>query len=81
MAFVTPTDRTKSVRNRYVIEVFGGVFVLSLCFVELSVGLRVFVIELSQILSFLFLSHLDPGKGEVDIRTPKASKIICLVTA
>ena len=28
MVVVTPTDRPKSVRNRYVIEVFGGVFVL-----------------------------------------------------
>ena len=28
---VTPTDRPKSVRNRRVIELFGGVFVLSLC--------------------------------------------------
>ena len=26
MAVVTPTDRPKSVRNRCVIEVFGGVF-------------------------------------------------------
>ena len=26
MTIVTPTDRPKSVRNRYVIEVFGGVF-------------------------------------------------------
>ena len=30
IAVDTPTDRPKSVRNRYVIEVFGGVFVLSL---------------------------------------------------
>ena len=29
---VTPTDRPKSVRNRFVIEVFGGVFVLSIGF-------------------------------------------------
>ena len=31
-AIVTPTDRPKSVRSRCVIEVFGGVFVLSRCF-------------------------------------------------
>ena len=33
MTAVTPTDRPKSVRNRFVIKVFGGVFyvVTSLC--------------------------------------------------
>ena len=30
MDVVTPTDRLKSVRNRYAIEVFGNVFVLSI---------------------------------------------------
>ena len=35
MAIVTPTDRPKSVRNHCVIEVFGGVFVL-------SIGFRIF---------------------------------------
>ena len=34
--------------------VFGGVFVLSWCFLDLSVGVGAFVIELSQI-SFFFL--------------------------
>ena len=29
---VTPTDGPKSVRNPYVIDVFGGLFVLSHCF-------------------------------------------------
>ena len=38
VAVVTPTDRLKSVSNRCVIEVFRGVFVLSLCFVMFSVG-------------------------------------------
>ena len=37
MAIVTPIDRPKSVRNRCVIDVFGGAFVLC-CFVEFSVG-------------------------------------------
>ena len=32
MAVVTITDRPKSVRNRFVIEVLGGAFVLSICF-------------------------------------------------
>ena len=51
-AIVTPTDRPKSVRNRCVIEVFGGVFVLSRCFLDSSVGVGAFVIGLSQITSF-----------------------------
>ena len=46
VAIVTPTDRPKSVRNRCVIEVFGGVFVLSRCFLDISVGVE------SQISSF-----------------------------
>ena len=35
MTVVTPTDRPKSVHNRCVIEVFGGVFVM-------SIGFRIF---------------------------------------
>ena len=51
MAIVTPT---KSVRNRCVIEVFGGVFfcVLSRCFLDFSVGVGAFVIGLGHISSF-----------------------------
>ena len=52
MAIVTPTDRPKSVRNRCVIEVFGGVFVFSRCFLDFSVDVGEFVIGLSQISSF-----------------------------
>ena len=33
-----PTDRPDSVRNRCVIKVFGGVFVLSRCFFSVGVG-------------------------------------------
>ena len=44
--------RPKSVRNRCVIEVFGGVFLLSCCFLDLSVGVGAFVIERSQISFF-----------------------------
>ena len=51
MAVVTPTGRPKSVRNRCIIEIFGVVFVLSLCFLEFSVGESIFVIELSQMFS------------------------------
>ena len=52
MAIVTPIDRPKSVLNRCVIEVFGGVFMLSRCFLDFSVGVGAFVIGLSQISSF-----------------------------
>ena len=52
MTAVTPTDRHKSVRNGCVIKVFGGVFVLSRCFLDCSVGEGVFVTGLSQISSF-----------------------------
>ena len=49
---VTPTDRPKSVRKCCVIKVFGGVFMLSRCFLDCSVGVWVFVTGLSQISSF-----------------------------
>ena len=52
MVIVTPTDRPKSDRNRCVIEVFGGVFVLSGCFLDFSVGVGAFVKGPSQISSF-----------------------------
>ena len=52
---LTPTDRPKSVRNRCVIRDFGGVFMLSRCFLDFSVGVGAFVTGLSQI-SSLFSS-------------------------
>ena len=52
LTVVTPTDRPKSVRNRCAIKVFGGVFVLSDCILDFSVGVGAFVIGLSQISSF-----------------------------
>ena len=52
VAVVNPTDRSKSVRNRCVIEVYCGVCVLSRCFLAFSVNVGAFVIELSQISSF-----------------------------
>ena len=58
MTAVTPTDRPKSVRNSCVIKVFGGVFMLSRCFLDSSVGVWVFVTGLSQISSF-FSSNYD----------------------
>ena len=57
MTIVTRTDRPKSVRNRCVIEVSGGVFVLSIGF-EFSVGIGVFVIWLSQISFFISWEQL-----------------------
>ena len=49
VAIVTPTDRPKSVRNRCLIEVFGGIVVLSRCFLDFSVGVGAFVIGQSRI--------------------------------
>ena len=40
---VTPTDRPKSVRNRFVIEVVGGVCVSLCCFLCFSVGVGAFL--------------------------------------
>ena len=57
MTVVIQTDRPKSVCNRCVIEVFGGVFV-SCCFLDFSVAEGVFVIGLSQISSFSLFMHL-----------------------
>ena len=62
MTFDTPTDRPMSACNRYVIDEFGGVFVLSLCILEFSVGVRASVIGLSQT-SSLF-SHSVTSKIE-----------------
>ena len=51
MTAVTPTDRTKSVRNRCVIEVFCDLFKLLPSFLYFSVGVGPFVMGLSQISS------------------------------
>ena len=65
MAIVIPAYRPKSLRNRCVIEVFGGVFVLSHCFLDFSVGVGAFVIGLSQISSFF--SYITNNKDHVRI--------------
>ena len=54
MAIVTPTDRPKSARNRYEIDVFGRVFFLCchFCFLDITVGVGAFVIGLSHIYAF-----------------------------
>ena len=49
---VLTTDCPKSVRNRCIIEVFGGIFVLSCCFFDFSLDVGAFFIGLSQISSF-----------------------------
>ena len=56
MSIVAPPDRPKSVCNRCVIEVFGGVSVLSSCFLDFPVDVRAFVIGLSQITSVFTLT-------------------------
>ena len=55
LAVVTPTDRPKSVRNCCLIELFCGLFVMSLCPFDISVGVGAFVKGLGQISSFLSL--------------------------
>ena len=59
MAVVTPTDRPKSDRNHCVSEVFGGVFVLSRCFLDFSVGVWAFVIGLNLFLFLLLVAFSD----------------------
>ena len=51
------TDRPKLVHNRCVIEVFGDVFVLSLCFLDFPMGVGAFVMGLSQISYFSLYSR------------------------
>ena len=48
VAVVTPTDLPKSIRNRCVIEVYGGVYMLLVCSVEFSVGVWDFGIGLKR---------------------------------
>ena len=55
MTVVTPTDRLKSVRKRCVIDLFGGVYGLSIGFRNFC-SYRSFVIGLSQISFFFSLS-------------------------
>ena len=52
VAVITSTDRPKSVHNHCVVEVSSCIFVLLLCMLGFSVGVRAFVLGLSQISSF-----------------------------
>ena len=58
MAVVTSIDRLKSVGNRCVIESFGGVFVLSLCYLQFSVGEGGFC-HMTESNLFLFLLRVN----------------------
>ena len=70
-AIATPTDRPKSVRNRCVIEVFGGVFVLSRCFLDFCqcIGFR----HISFFFLYKFAGVLIPRRG---IRTIHSLKLV-----
>ena len=68
MAVVTPTYHPNSVRNRRVIEVFGGIFVFSLFFLEFSVGVRAFVLGLSQTSSELIQFLLSAGRNSISVQ-------------
>ena len=57
VAVVTPTDGPKLARNRCVMELFCGVVMLSLCPIDISVGVGAFVIGLSQISSLFSWLH------------------------
>ena len=60
MTVFTPNNRPKSVRNCYVIELFGLFFVMSLCLFDISVGIEAFVLGLSQISSFFSCYKWNP---------------------
>ena len=56
MPVVTPNDRPKLVRNRFVIDFFVALFVLSLCPFDISVGVGAFVMGLNQISSLFVIN-------------------------
>ena len=75
MAVVTQTDCPKSVRNRCVIEVFGGVFVL-------SIGFRIFCWYRGfchRIETDLFRSPLKPLDRSRSVRNRCVIELICTV--
>ena len=59
MTAVTPTDRPKSVQNRCVIQVFGGVFYVVTLLFYISVDVGDFVIGLSQNSSFCIVASYN----------------------
>ena len=52
MTVVTPTDRPKSVRNRWVIKVLVAFFYVVTLLLDFSVGVGAYVTGLSQIFAF-----------------------------
>ena len=67
VAIVTPTYRRKSVRNRCLIDVFGGVCVLSRCFLGCFCGCRGFCYRTK---SDLFLFSIFTMGWKVNPFTP-----------
>ena len=67
LAIVTPADRPKSVRNRCVIEVFRGVFMLSSCFLMLLPNdlVRSLPCSLASLKKVCFTSNLKILVGEI----------------
>ena len=59
VAVVTPTDHPKLVRNRWVIDLFVALLVLSLWPFDISAGVGAFVIGLSKISSFFSSSFFE----------------------
>ena len=71
MVVVTQTDRPKSVRNRFVIELFVALFVLPLCFFDRSKSARNHCV-IKFLVAFLYchfaLSDNDVGKRDFVIK-------------
>ena len=63
MSDVTPSDRPKSARNRCVIEVFGGVFVLSIGF-RIFCWYRGFCHRIESDLLFSLFTGASSGIGQ-----------------
>ena len=78
--FSTPTEKSKKQRDNTKSPPklrlrFGGVFVLSLCYLHFSVGVGAFVIGLSQISSFSSTSTEKSKKQRDNTKTPPKTSI------
>ena len=67
VAIVTPTDRSKSVRNRCVIEVFCGVCVLSRCFLGCFLLVQGFCHRTKSDLFLFLLLIFESRKSNVEV--------------
>ena len=74
VAVITTTNRPKSVRNRFAMDVFGGIFLLSRCF---FIFLRASVIGLSQISSFFSLNYNTKTSGATVTRWGTVVRSCC----